>query len=98
MAVMWSSDHSVIYRSLHLCLAIANDLSLVIGFTRVDRKVVLMQLGYQFNYYNLMHNQESQTRYNYHKQDIIIRKVQAWWLDAPGFALLLLGVSVLDLC
>jgi hypothetical protein len=56
MAVMWSSDHSVIYRSLHLRLAIANDLSLVIGFTRVDRKVVLMQLGYQFNYYNLMHN------------------------------------------
>jgi hypothetical protein len=31
MAVMWSFDHSVIYRSLHLRLAIANDLSLVMG-------------------------------------------------------------------
>jgi hypothetical protein len=31
MAVMWSFDHSAIYRSLHLRLAIANDLSLVVG-------------------------------------------------------------------
>jgi hypothetical protein len=31
MAVTWSFDHSVIYRSLHLHLAIANDLSLVEG-------------------------------------------------------------------
>jgi hypothetical protein len=55
MAVTWSFDHSAIYRSLHLCLAIANDLSLVIGVTRIDQKVVIMQLGYQFNSYNLMH-------------------------------------------
>jgi hypothetical protein len=31
MAAMWSFDHSAIYRSLHLCLAIANDLSVVEG-------------------------------------------------------------------
>jgi hypothetical protein len=31
MAAAWSFDHSAIYRSLHLCLAIANDLSLVVG-------------------------------------------------------------------
>jgi hypothetical protein len=39
MAAMWSFDHSVIYRSLHLHLAITNDLSLVVGVTRIDRKV-----------------------------------------------------------
>jgi hypothetical protein len=59
MAVTWSSDHSAIYRNLHLRLAIANDLSLVIGFTRIDQKVTLMQLGHQFNSYNLIHIQES---------------------------------------
>jgi hypothetical protein len=31
MAATWSFDHSAIYRSLQLCLAIANDLSLVVG-------------------------------------------------------------------
>jgi hypothetical protein len=31
MAATWSFDHSAIYHSLHLCLAIANDLSLVVG-------------------------------------------------------------------
>jgi hypothetical protein len=31
MAATWSSDHSAIYHNLHLCLAIANDLSLVVG-------------------------------------------------------------------
>jgi hypothetical protein len=31
MAVTWSFDHSAIYRSLHLHLAITNDLSLVVG-------------------------------------------------------------------
>jgi hypothetical protein len=31
MAATWSFDHLAIYRSLHLCLAIANDLSLVEG-------------------------------------------------------------------
>jgi hypothetical protein len=56
---MWSSDHSGIYCGLHLCLAIANNLSLVIGVTRIDQKVVLMQLGYHFNSYNLMHIKES---------------------------------------
>jgi hypothetical protein len=30
MAASWSSDHSTIYRVLHLCLAIANDLSLAV--------------------------------------------------------------------
>jgi hypothetical protein len=39
MATTWSFDHSVIYRNLHLCLVIANDLSLALGFTRIDRKV-----------------------------------------------------------
>jgi hypothetical protein len=59
MAAMWSFDNSAIYRSLHLCLAIANDLSLAIGFTRIDQKVILIQLEYQFNSYNLMHIQVS---------------------------------------
>jgi hypothetical protein len=59
MVAPWSSDHSVIYRGLHLRLAKANDLSLTIGFTRIDRKIFLMQLGYQFNSYNLMHIQVS---------------------------------------
>jgi hypothetical protein len=45
MAATWSFDHSAIHRSLHLCLAIANDLSLVIRVARIDRKVVVMQLG-----------------------------------------------------
>jgi hypothetical protein len=45
MAATWSFNHSAIYRSLYLCLAIANDLSLVIGVTRIDRKVIVMQLG-----------------------------------------------------
>jgi hypothetical protein len=52
MAVTWSFDHSAIYRSLHLRLAIANDLSLVIGVTRIDQKVVIMQRMYQFNSYD----------------------------------------------
>jgi hypothetical protein len=59
MTVTWSFDHSAIYRGLHLYLAIAIELSLAIGFTRIDQKVVLMQLGYQSNFYNLMHIQES---------------------------------------
>jgi hypothetical protein len=59
MAAMWSSDHLAIYRNLQLHLAIANNLSLAIGSTRVDWKVSLMQLRPQFNSYNLMHNQES---------------------------------------
>jgi hypothetical protein len=59
MAAMWSFDHSAIYRSLYLHLAIAKDLSLVIGVTRIDQKVVVMQLGYQAKSYNLMHIQES---------------------------------------
>jgi hypothetical protein len=59
MATTWSSNHSTIYHNLHLHLAIANDLSLVIGSTwvRVVWKVTLMQLGHKFNSYNLMHNQ-----------------------------------------
>jgi hypothetical protein len=45
MAATWSFDHSAIYCSLHLRLAITNDLSLVVGVIRIDRKVVVMQLG-----------------------------------------------------
>jgi hypothetical protein len=63
MAATWSFDHSAIYRDLYLCLVIANDLSLGIWFTRIDQKVTLMQLAHQFNSYNLMHNQEAQSRY-----------------------------------
>jgi hypothetical protein len=62
MAVTWSSDHSAIYQNPQLHLAIANDLSLAIGSTRIDQKVILLQLGYQSNSYNLMHNQESEIR------------------------------------
>jgi hypothetical protein len=57
--VTWASDHSAIYHALQLRLAIANDLSLAIGSTRIDRKVILIQLGYQSNSYDLMHTQES---------------------------------------
>jgi hypothetical protein len=59
MVAAWSFDHLVIYRDLHLRLAIANDLSLAIGFIKIDRNITLMQLGHQFNFYNLMHIQES---------------------------------------
>jgi hypothetical protein len=38
MAATWSFDHLTIYHDLHLHLAIANDLSLAIGLTRVDWK------------------------------------------------------------
>jgi hypothetical protein len=72
MATKWSFDHSAIYRNLHLHLAIANDLSLAIGFIRIDRKVILMQLGHQFNSYNLMHIQESYRRYNYKQSSRIV--------------------------
>jgi hypothetical protein len=59
MAATWSFNHSAIYRGLQLWLAIANDLSLAIGSSRIDQKVTLMQLGHQLNSYNLMHIQES---------------------------------------
>jgi hypothetical protein len=49
-----SSDHSAIYHNLQLRLAIANDLSLAIGPSRIVQKEVLMQLGYQSNSYNLI--------------------------------------------
>jgi hypothetical protein len=52
MASTWSFNHSAIYYNLPLHLAIANDLSLAIGPTRVDWKVNLMQLRHQFNSYN----------------------------------------------
>jgi hypothetical protein len=41
MAATWSSDHLTIYHGLQLRLAIANDLFLAIGSTRIDRKVTL---------------------------------------------------------
>jgi hypothetical protein len=55
MATTWNFDHTTIYRGLHLYLAIAIDLSLAIGVTRIDRKVTTMQLGYQLNSYNIVH-------------------------------------------
>jgi hypothetical protein len=58
MAATWSFDHSALYRGLQLRLAIANDLSLAIGSTRVDWKVTLIQLGYHINSYDLMHIHE----------------------------------------
>jgi hypothetical protein len=39
MTATWSFDHSAIYHNLHLWLAISNDLSLVLGFTTIDRKI-----------------------------------------------------------
>jgi hypothetical protein len=59
MAATWSSDHMAIYCGLQLCLAIASDLSLAIGSSRIDRKVTLMQLGINSTPINLMPNQES---------------------------------------
>jgi hypothetical protein len=59
MATTWSSDLSAIYRGLQLRLAITNDLYVAIGSSRIDQKVTLMELGHQFNSYNLMHIQES---------------------------------------
>jgi hypothetical protein len=41
MAATWSSDHSIVYGNLQLHLAIANDLSLAIGSSRIDQKVFL---------------------------------------------------------
>jgi hypothetical protein len=41
MAATWSCDHLAVYRNLQLCLAIANDLSLTIGSSRIDQKVFL---------------------------------------------------------
>jgi hypothetical protein len=65
MAATWSSDHLAVYRSLHLRLDITNDLALAIGFTRIDQKVIVKQLGYQLNSYHLMHILESQLRYKW---------------------------------
>jgi hypothetical protein len=59
MVATWSSNHSAIYRNLQLHLAIANGLSLVIGSSRMDQKVTLVQLGINSTPINLMHNQES---------------------------------------
>jgi hypothetical protein len=59
MIATWSFNHPAIYHTLHLHLAIANELSLAIVVTRIDQKVVVIQLGYQFDSYNLMHIQES---------------------------------------
>jgi hypothetical protein len=59
MAATWSFDQSVIYRNLQLRLAIANDISLTIGSSRIDQNVTLMQLDINSTPINLMHNQES---------------------------------------
>jgi hypothetical protein len=50
-------------RTLQLHLAITNDLFLAIGITRIDREGILIQLGHQSNFYDLMHMQESQLRF-----------------------------------
>jgi hypothetical protein len=47
MAATWSSNHSAIYRNIQLRLAIANDLFLAIGLSRIDQKVALC--NYRFN-------------------------------------------------
>jgi hypothetical protein len=82
MAATWSFDHSVIYRDLPLRLAIANDLSLAIGSPRIDQKVILVQLEYQSNFYNLMHTSKN------HNQDIKVNKAQGYWFDVPGLTLI----------
>jgi hypothetical protein len=63
MDATWSSDHLAIYHNLHLRLAITNDVSLAMGIIRIDQKGILMQLGHQSNLYDLMHKQESHSRY-----------------------------------
>jgi hypothetical protein len=61
MTITLSSDHSAIYRDLHLHLDISIDLSLAIGLTRVDRKskpnairasIQLLQLNTQARFIN----------------------------------------------
>jgi hypothetical protein len=59
MAPTWSFNHSAIYHNVQLHLAIANNPSLIIGSSRIDRKVTLMELGINSTPINLMHNQES---------------------------------------
>jgi hypothetical protein len=56
MAATWATDHTAIYCNLPLRLAIASDLSIAIGSSRIDRKVTLMQLGINSTPINLMHN------------------------------------------
>jgi hypothetical protein len=56
MVITWSSDHSVIYQDIHLHLAIVNDLSIAIEFTRINQKASLMQLGINLTPINLMYN------------------------------------------
>jgi hypothetical protein len=58
MAATLYFDHSTIYHDLQLRLVIANDLSLIIEFTRIDQKVILIQLGHQSNSYDLTHIEE----------------------------------------
>jgi hypothetical protein len=69
MAATWSSDHSAIYRNLQLHLAIANDPSLVIGSSRIDQKVTLMQLG-------LVQDHRIINSYQPNAQSRIINKIQ----------------------
>jgi hypothetical protein len=89
-AITWYFDHTTIYRGLHLRLAKTIDLSLAIGSTRMDQKVILLQLRHHFTSYNLMRKQDSYLRYK-DKQNSRID------FDAPGLALLGIGVSVLNL-
>jgi hypothetical protein len=58
----------------------------------IDQKVVIMQLGYQFNSNNIMHIQESQLRIKENKINsmIVVRCTEA--------CLGLLAVSTLDWC
>jgi hypothetical protein len=86
MAAMWSFDHSTIYCSLHLRLAIANDLSLVVGHK--DRsKLIVMQQGYQLNSCDLMHIQETQLRQKKNKTNskMVVRCSGACLGPARGY-------------
>jgi hypothetical protein len=49
MAATWSFDHSAIYRSLHLRLVIANNLSLVKGGHKDRSESCSNATRYQFN-------------------------------------------------
>jgi hypothetical protein len=89
MAATWSFDHPTIYRNLQLRLAIANDLSLATGSSRINQKVTLMQLGHQFNSYNLMHIQESKIRYKDKQNSRMVVRCIGACLDLNNVSILI---------
>jgi hypothetical protein len=88
MAAMWSFDQSAIDRDLHLCLAIANDLSLAIGFTTIYWKVILTQLGCQSNSNNLMHIQESNLWYKDKINSMMVVRCTRAFIDHNNVSIL----------